>query len=58
MMIYKDTSSICVDVYVLDAVLIRGYAASSGEGIRYAESYLGRAWGAFYYVWLFMLDLL
>ena len=41
MMIYKDTSSIYVDVYVLDAVLIRAYATSSGEGIRYAESYLG-----------------
>jgi hypothetical protein len=57
-MLYELAVPIRVYVDILDEVFIRGYATLGDRSSRETEGYLGRALGAFYYVWLLMLDLL
>ena len=57
-MLYELAVPIRVYVDILDEVFIRGYATLCDWSFGESERYLSRALAAFYYVWLFMLDLL
>ena len=57
-MLYELAVPIRVYVDILDEVFIRGYATLCDWSLGESERNLGRALGAFYYVWLLMLDLL